>query len=133
MRLTAGIVALASACALSACGASDRDQVRAKVEQLANAAAKHDYSALCRQVLAPSLVTRLADSGIGCVSAMQVAFGSVRHPTLSIGKININGNKAQAIALSMAQGQQASLDSIELVKTPDGWRVSSLGSPLIQR
>jgi len=133
MRLTAGIVALAFACALYACGTSDLDQVRAKVQQFASAAAKRDYNALCREVLAPSLVTRLADSGIGCVRAMQIAFGSVRNPSLSIGKINVTGRTAQAITLSMAEGQQASLDSIELVKTADGWRVSSLGSPVIQK
>jgi len=131
MRLAEGIVALACAGVLSACGTSAHDEVRDKVEQFATAAAKHDYQSLCTQVLAPALITRLADAGVACVPAMRIAFGAVQNPTLSIGRIVVAGRTAQAITLSAAKGQEASLDSIELVKTADGWRVSSLGSPVL--
>jgi hypothetical protein len=59
-----------------------------------------------------------------------IALSGVRNPTLSIGRITVNGQRASAITLTGATGQQASLDAIELVKTGQGWRVASLGSPL---
>jgi hypothetical protein len=34
------------------------------------------------------------------------------------------------ITLSAARGQQASLETIDLIKTAEGWRLESLGSPL---
>jgi hypothetical protein len=142
MRVAAGIVALLCACALSACGTraagsgsagkSDSDQVRAKVSQLGQAAADHDYRTICEQVLAPSLVTKLADAGITCQRAMQIAWGNLVDPSLSVGQVVIRGDTAQAITLTMAKGQQASVDGIDLIKTPSGWRISSLSAPIIQ-
>jgi hypothetical protein len=61
---------------------------------------------------------------------MRIAFGSVQNPSISVGKVTISGRRATAIALSTAEGQQASLDTINLVKTSDGWRLASLASPL---
>ncbi len=132
MRVAPGIVALGTALALAGCGTSERDQVRHKVEQLATAAAHRDYATICADVLAPSLITRLADAGVACRQAMRIAFGTVIDPTISIGRIVVTGSTAQAITLSAAKGQQASLDAIDLVKTLHGWRVSSLASPLNQ-
>ncbi len=103
------------------------------MQQLATAAAHHDYSTICTGVLAPSLVTRLADAGVACEQAMRIAFGTVIDPSLSIGKIIVRGRTAQAITLSGAKGQQASLDAIDLIKTSRGWRVSSLTSPVPQK
>lgn len=133
MRVAAGILVLVGGCALAGCGTSDRDQVKAKVEQLASAAAGRDYKVICEQVLAPVLVTRLADAGVACEQAMQIAFGRVQDPTLSIGRIKVSGASAEAITLSAAKGQQASLDAIELIKTSKGWRVSSLGAPVLPK
>jgi hypothetical protein len=114
-------------------GASDQDQVRSKVAEFATAAASRNYGTICAQVLAPSLLTRLAAGGITCEQAMQVGFGGVSSPTLSIGKITISGSRASVIALSTATGQQASLDTLELTRTSRGWRIASLGgSPVAQ-
>jgi hypothetical protein len=124
------IVGALVACGLCGCGASATDQVRAKVEQLARATADRDYRALCDQILAPALVAHLTANGIGCERAMQVALAGVRSPTVSVGKITVRGSEASAITLSFAQGQQASLDAVELIETSNGWRVSSLGSPV---
>jgi hypothetical protein len=130
MRLASGIVAALGACALAGCGASDRDQVKSKVQQLASAAAKHDYTVICEQVLAHSLISRLEGAGVGCEQAMQVAFGSVQDPTLAIGKITVSGDAAHVATLTGAKGQTPSLDTIDLVKTSDGWRISSLAAPI---
>ena len=115
---------------ISGCAGSDRDQIAAKVQQLAQAVGQHDYATICDQVLAPSLLAHLVTHGIPCVLAMRVALKGVRQPVISIGEIDLHGPAATAITLTVAQGQQASLSAIELVKTDQGWRIASLGSPL---
>jgi hypothetical protein len=128
------MAAVAVAGALGGCGGpSQQDQVRSKVEQFVSAAAGRDYATICNQVLAPSLLIRLAVGGISCPQAMQIGFGGVTRPTLSIGKITVSGSHAAVIALSTAQGQQASIDTVELTKTGQGWRIASLGGPPIAR
>jgi hypothetical protein len=118
-------------CALAGCGTSVHDQVQAKVQQFVTATAAKDAKTICDQVLAPTLLERLAAGGITCQQAMQIFFSSVQSPTLSIGRIDISGQKASAITLTSAHGQQGSLDAIELVNTSHGWRISSLGSPVV--
>jgi hypothetical protein len=125
-------VALAiAACALGGCGASASDQVKAKVQQFAHAVAAHDGRTLCDQVLAPSLLVRFNSVGLPCVKAMRIFLGSVHNPTLAIGRVEINGGKAEALTLSGARGQLGALSAIELVNTSNGWRVSGLGSSLL--
>ncbi len=118
------------ACVLAGCGTSDAAQVRAKVDQFAAASAAKDYAAICGQVLAPSLLTRLSAARVTCPEAMQIALGNVQDPTISIGRIRVTGRRASVITLSAARGQQASLEAIDLIKTAKGWRLLSLGSPL---
>jgi hypothetical protein len=129
------MVALGAASALGGylggCGTSARGEVQAKVEQFVKAAAGRDYKTICDQVLAPALLQHLAAGGIGCEQAMQLAFGAVQSPALSIGRITVAGSRASAVTLSTAKGQQASLDAVELIKTGSGWRISSLGSPVV--
>ncbi len=137
MRAWRGGLAIAwIACAaflLGGCGTSDRDQVRAKVDQFLKATASKDYATMCDQVLAPALLAHLSAGGIKCQQAMQIALGGVKSPALSIGRIDVNGNKASVITLTTAAGQEASLDAIELTKTGSGWRVESLGTPVVPR
>jgi hypothetical protein len=130
MRLGVAVAVALTACALAGCGASAKSQVRAKVQQFASAAARKDYRTICREVLAPALVAHLTSNHIPCENAMQLALGSVQHPALSIGPITVKGKNASVYTLTVAQGQQASLDVLQLVDTSDGWRVSSLHSPL---
>jgi hypothetical protein len=130
MRAGAGILICCAACALAGCGSRASDQVKAKISQFVKAADAKDYATLCTQVLAPSLVDRLSSAGVSCPDAMQIAFQGVQNPALSVGKVTISGSRASAITLSTARNQQASVDTIELVKTDHGWRVSSLASPL---
>jgi len=127
------LIAVVAGGGLAGCGASERAQVQAKVEQFVRAAAGRDYKTICDQVLAPSLLARLAAGGIPCTEAMQVGLGRVRSPTLSIGRITVSGATASAITLTGARGQEASLQAIELVKTGSGWRITSLGSPVVGR
>ena len=122
--------AVAAGLVLAGCGASERSQVQSKVEQFARAAAGHDYKTICDQVLAPGLLARLAAGGIPCEQAMQIGLRRVQSPTINIGRVTISGENASVITLSGARGQLSSLQSIQLVKTSNGWRINSLGSPV---
>ncbi len=126
---TGAVAALTLGACVSACGTSPSDAVRAKVQQFAQAARHHDYKTMCTQVLAPSLAERASSAGVTCEEAMQIALGSVQNPTLSIGKVTVNGSSAQPIVLTVAANQQASLDTIDLVNTKGGWRINSLTTP----
>ncbi len=116
----------AAALSLAGCGSDPRDQVKSKVTELGHAAASHDYRRICDDVLAPALILRLRAYGITCERAMRIAFTGVRNPAISIGAVTVHGSTASAITLSMAAGQRASLETIELSKTARGWRISSL-------
>ena len=131
MRLARGMLLAVAAAALAGCGTSERAQVQAKVQQFVKAAAARDYKTICTQVLAPPLLEHMVESGITCQQAMQIALASVTSPTLAIGQITVDGSKASAITLSTAKGQEAALAAIELVKTSQGWRVESLGAPIV--
>lgn len=124
------LVPLVCALALAGCGQSTQDAVRGKVQQLAQAAGQRDYDTICQQVLAPALVTRLVRNGISCPNAMRLALGGIRKPVVSVGKVVIRGARAWAITLTTAQGQKATLTAIALRRTPNGWRITSLDSPL---
>jgi hypothetical protein len=116
--------------ALAGCGASDSDQVRAEVEQLAQAASDRAYGTICTQILAPSLVAHLVSNGIPCPEALRLGLSDVRNPVLSVGKVVIRGSRAWAITLTSAHGQRAELVAIKLSRTRQGWRITSLASPL---
>jgi hypothetical protein len=47
-----------------------------------------------------------------------------------VGKVVIRGARAWAITLTAAEGQRATLTAIALRRTSDGWRITSLDSPL---
>jgi hypothetical protein len=115
---------------LAGCGASAKDQVRAKVQQFADAAEHKDYGTICDQVLAPALVRHLTANHIPCEEALRFALGNVQHPTLSIGPVKVKGKAASVYTLSLAEGQQASLNVLQLIDTSDGWRISSLNARL---
>jgi hypothetical protein len=125
------VLLAAAACALGGCGASTSDQVKAKVQQFAQSVAAKDARTLCNAVLAPTLLEHFAEVGIPCVKAMQIFLRSVHSPTLAVGRVVVNGGKAEALTLSGARGQIGSLSAVELVDTQNGWRVSGLGSPLL--
>ena len=129
MRPAHGIVLLGAAYALTGCGVSQRDQVQAKLQQFAHATASRNAAELCDQVLAPALVQRLQDADLTCAQAMKVFVQSVQNPTLSVSHITVKGRTATAVVLSGATGQQPSLETVTLIETKRGWRLSSLASP----
>jgi ketosteroid isomerase-like protein len=129
MRTPRAIVLIGAAYALAGCGASPGDQVQAKLQQFAHAVAAKDAPTLCRQVLAPSLVNRLTAAGLSCHQAMETFLASVSDPTMSVSKVHVKGSTATAVVLTDARGQPAAIESVNLVNTGNGWRLTSLASP----
>lgn len=129
MRLHRGVALICSAYVLAGCGASAKEEVQAKVQQFAHATAAKDVHALCTEVLAPSLVSRLTAAGISCAQAMKIFVDSVANPTISVSKVIVSGNHASAVVLAGATGQTPSLQRIQLIQTQNGWRLASLASP----
>ena len=129
-RIVQAAAVLVSALTLAACGQSSSDAIRAKVQQLAQAVGQRDYATVCQQILAPSLVAHLTRNGIPCQQALRLALGATRQPEVSVGKVIIRGSRAWAITLTAAQGQRATLTAIALRRSSQGWRITSLDSPL---
>jgi hypothetical protein len=129
MRPVQALAIFGTAYALAGCGASASDEVQAKLQQFAHAVASRDTGTLCRRVLAPDLVGHLNAAGLSCQQAMRTFVDSVSDPTLSVSKVHVNGSSASAVVLARAKGQQASLQSVQLTNTKNGWRLASLASP----
>jgi hypothetical protein len=121
--------ALAAAALLAAgCGEgqSDEEQVRETVAELGRATEQKDYQALCDRILAPSLIDELKEVGLPCEVALQQALGEVEDPKLTIGKVTVDGDRAEVEVRTSAQGQAPSQDVVELERVEDGWRISAL-------
>ena len=129
--LLATVLALALMGVLSGCGSRDPRQVRSKVEQFVQAVATRDATAVCEQVLAPSLTNLFAVQGLSCEQGVKIFLASVSNPTLSVGHVNVNGTRASATVLTGAHCQRLALAQLFLVKTSGGWRISgeSKGAP----
>lgn len=113
---------------LAGCAQSAADQVRAKVEELAHAAAVRNYGEICSDVLAPTLVDHLVSNGIPCQVGMQEALGSVHDPVINVGRVRVSGKRAFAVILASARGQRALVSGVALIQTSRGWRIISLDS-----
>lgn len=129
MRRTCVILIVGAAAALAGCGTSASQEVQAKLQQFAHAVSKHDARTICRQVLAPDLVSRFTEAGLTCQGAMATYFGSVTDPTISISKVRVKGKTAAADVLAGAQGQPSDLETVQLIDTAHGWRLQSLATP----
>jgi hypothetical protein len=121
------VLALAMVFALAGCGSSDSDQVNATLGQFAHAVATRDAAPICDHVLAPGLVARIENVGLSCEYAIDRFFFSckVQDPSLSVGRVSIENDKAIALVYAGARGQPGGIFELGLVKTSQGWRVSS--------
>ena len=122
----------AGALVLAGCGnakPSDEEQVRSTLTSFSRATAAKDYQTICDRLLAPSLIAALKKIGLPCEIALQQGLGDVREPRLLVGAVTVQGKRATADVRSSAEGQPPSKDTIELVRTDAGWRISSLAKP----
>ena len=128
--MTRAALALVASLALAACGGdkgpSPEQQVRATLADFGKATAAKDYKALCTRVLAPSLVAQVTEIGLPCEVALRQGLGQVKQPTITVGRVEVKGEKATAEVRSSAAGQEPSRDTVELQRVKGSWRISSL-------
>jgi hypothetical protein len=117
-------------CFVAGCGGddkpSDADQVRATLVQFGKATSSHDYKTMCTKLLAPNLLDKLREVGLGCEEALKQGLGDVKSPQLSVGKITVNGDTASAEVRTSAEGQAPSTDTVQLRRVDGSWRIASL-------
>ena len=110
------LVALAAGCGG---GRTDADRVRDVVRAYARAVAGHDARALCERVLSRDLVVAAERaSGRSCAGAFRgVLTAGVRGTRISA--VRVDGDLATA---------RLGRETLTLVRTPSGWRLTSLGN-----
>jgi hypothetical protein len=128
-RLTI-IAAVVLTLAAAGCGGtSAEDQVRAKLNDFAQATAAKDYRRLCSDVLAKQLVQKAEAAGLSCEVALKTGLNDVQKPKVQVQKVTVKGDSATAVVHTTAANQQASTDTLELARQGGDWRVSSVTSP----
>jgi hypothetical protein len=127
-RRTALAVA-AVAPVLAGCGSggpTEEQLVARTVTAFGRASAAKDYRALCERILAPSLIEQVTSIGLPCERALARGLGGVRSPRLTLGAVEVDGDKATAEVRTAAANQAPSRDTLRLEKVRGAWRVASL-------
>jgi hypothetical protein len=96
------------------------------VTAFARATAAKDYTALCTRILAPSLIDDVTGIGLPCEQALARGLGGVRSPSLTLGEIAVDGDRATAQVRTSAANQAPSRDTLRLERVRGTWRVASL-------
>jgi len=119
---------LAAIVLIAGCGGgpSDSEQVHATVVAFGKATAAKDYQRLCDSILSPDLIAKLEQVGLPCEVALKQGLGDVKAPTITIGRVEVDGDSATAEVNSTAQGQQPSQDKLKLQRVNGKWRIASL-------
>jgi hypothetical protein len=128
VRFLAPALVLAVLAGCGDAGPTPEEQVRTAVGDFGRATAAKDYHTLCDRILAPDLVDKVTQVGLPCESALRAGLGRVKDPQLTIGRVEIDGDRASAEIRTSAAGEEPSKDTLKLVKLNGTWKISSLGS-----
>jgi hypothetical protein len=109
-------------------GPTPEEQVRTTVGDFGRATAAKDYRALCEDLLAPQLVDKVTQVGLPCEAALRRGLDRVKDPHLTIGRVQVDGDRASAEIRTSAAGEQPSKDTLRLVNVNGMWKIASLGS-----
>jgi hypothetical protein len=128
------LAALPAACAPSS-GSSDSagdfrgDQraVATVVEDLEDAASNGDQDKVCRNLLAPALVQRLAAGGRGCPAAVDDAIKNTDTFAMDVQSVRISGNRATArVKLETGDRDRVATVGLTRPRPSAGWRIVAL-------
>ena len=100
--------------------------VRDTLSAFAQASAQHDYRRVCADLLAKPVIDSVRKAGLSCESAMKTALKGVESPKLEVLQVTIKGNRASAKVHTTAANQQASDDTVALVKEGESWKIGAL-------
>jgi hypothetical protein len=128
VRFLAPALALVLLAGCGDAGPTPEEQVRTTVSDFGRATAAKDYATLCGRLLAPQLVEDVTSIGLPCEAAMRRGLEEVRDPHLTIGRVQIDGDRATAEIRTSAQGEAPSKDTLRLVNINGTWKIASLGS-----
>ncbi len=109
-------------------GPPPEEQVRATLAGYGKAVETKDYGAICTRYLSPDLVGRVNSIGLPCEAALRRGLGEVKDPRLTVGRVEVEGDRATAQVSTSAAGEQPSRDTIELQRVKGAWRLTSLGA-----
>ena len=109
-------------------GPTPEEQVRAAVAEFGRATETKDYQALCDDLLSPTLIDDVEAVGLPCEVALREGLSSVREPRLTIGRIQVDDQRATAEVSTTAAGQDPSRDTLRLENVDGVWKIASLGS-----
>ena len=88
-------------------GPTPEEQARSAVTEFGRATVAKDYRALCDRILAPALVEQVSSIGLPCQVALKQGLGSVRDPRLTIGRVQVDGEKASVEVRTAASPRDA--------------------------
>jgi hypothetical protein len=125
-----GVLALLLALALAGCGASNdsatdfegeqRDVARA-LEELEKAAAEDEPARICEDLLSREVLTTI---GTDCTGKIAKAIDTTDTFGLTVEKVEVNGTTAKAQVETGLDEEK--IETVELVKEGDDWKVAGL-------
>jgi hypothetical protein len=139
MRQRRSLIVLALALALGGCtaqrgGSSDSSTnfkgqprlIANVIEDFESAAGKNDHDAICREMLASSLVSRFAQHAGTCAKGVEDALKDTDVFGITVKSVKIAGNGATA-AVTVDLGNRDRPQSMGLTRQGPGWRISRFG------
>ena len=131
-----GLIAPLLAVALAGCDGGSPDDDPKPVEGAAKGVAEavsrlevttreRDYTAICDDLFTAS--ARRRAGGEDCAELLRSQAGDVRRPSIRVVSIRIEGEKAEALVRTRAEGQDAVEETVELLREGGGYRISALG------
>jgi hypothetical protein len=127
VRLLAPALVLLVLAGCGDAGPTPEEQVRTVVGDFGRATAAKDYRTLCEDILAPQLVDKVTEVGLPCETALRQGLGRVKDPHLTIGRVQVDGDRASAEVQTSAAGEAPSKDTLKLVDVNGTWKIASLG------
>jgi hypothetical protein len=138
---------LTAALTLAACGQSAKDSakdftgaqkaVAQTVEDLQKQGQKRSATGaknICDDLLAPGLVARIKEaSSKGCDVVIKDALSDADAFELQVQKVTINGDKATAVVKSQAGGSKDRIDTLQLQRVGNRWKIAALGGTTAAR
>jgi hypothetical protein len=132
-RLLIAILALVLTAAAAGCGAQSdsatdfdgaEQDVARTVEDLEEAGQEDEPRRICDALLAKELVERIKASGTDCVKAVDKALDQADSFTLTVEDVKVKG--AEATARVETGVDEEKVETLQLVKEGDAWKISGL-------
>jgi hypothetical protein len=132
MRAPIAAALACTAVALISCGGEDEPQrppgrvqeVSNAIEEFEKATAAKDYERICTELFSEAV--RKQAGGKNCPKLLAQTSADVRRPTITVLRIEVEGNRARARVRTRAAGQEPVTETLEMVREDGSYRVSAL-------